>query len=75
MKSVNNSVELELEPRSEAPSETETTSILMHEEKDIPAAPSKKNPHWIGSTLVFGYRNGVPLFTIGPHCNILYPSL
>ena len=37
-----------------------------------------KNPWILGNCLCFGYKNGIPRFTIGPHCIIyiyIYMSL
>ena len=42
--------------------EDDTTLLLNLEE-------TKPHPIWTGKTFAFCYRNGYPMFTIGPHCN------
>ena len=75
MQGRNDVVEIEMDTRNES-NDTETSSILNSEKnskkQEYMTGAKDKNPRWIGNTLAFCYRNGSPLFTIGPHCMKLY---
>jgi len=61
--------EIELDIRNDQ--STENSSILPespHAEHKENYHESVKNPRWIGRTMAFWYKNGSPIFTIGPHC-------
>ena len=68
----NSTIEIELESTHSGQTESETTSILASEkstfETEQMSKSETKNPLWIGNSMAFCYRNGYPMFTIGPNC-------
>ncbi len=65
-------------PSPAADSTEDSSKVSLQVEDDsslIPPAEGQSKPKeesrreiWTGNTFAFGYRNGYPLFTIGPHC-------